>query len=149
MRNFFNGWRRKVGCALLLVAIGFGALCVRSQLVEDNVSISTGSRSHLLTSLYDRLIWEVSDPASDQTIVWSSQPADYQWLSPWVTRGLLPKYEFAGLEYGSAEPAGADGTGFYRWVIVPYAWIILSCTLLSAYLILMKPRVIVATEAPP
>jgi hypothetical protein len=146
MRDFFHGWRRKVGCALLLVAISLCILWARSQLVEDTVSIPTRGRSDLLTSLEGRLIWEASARKSKDSLAWKSQTAKYDWLSPWVTNGLLPRYEFAGLEYGGHNLAG--GAGNYRWVVVPYAWLVLPCTLLSAYLILVRPRVIKATQPP-
>ena len=49
MPEFFHGWRRKVGCSLLLVAIGLCTLWARSELVEDNLSIPSGDRRHLVT----------------------------------------------------------------------------------------------------
>lgn len=148
MRDFFHGWRRKVGCALLLVAIGLCILSARSQLVEDTISISTSTRSHLLTSLYGRLIWEASKSRSDDLFLWNSQYADYDWLSPWAREGLFPTCEFAGFEYGSRAPEVARAKGYYGWVIIPYSWPIIPTTLLSAYLIVSGKRVIKATPAP-
>ncbi|MDB5342597.1 MAG: hypothetical protein JWP89_974 [Schlesneria sp.] len=142
MRDFFHGWRRKVGCALSLVAIGLCTLSARSQLVEDTVSISTSTRSHLLTSLYGRLIWEASKRTSENLSLWNSQYADYDWLSPWAREGLFPTREFAGFEYGGRDPEVARTEGHYGWVIIPYSWPIIPTTLLSAYLILVRPRVI-------
>jgi hypothetical protein len=148
MRDFFHGWRRKVGCALLLVAIGLCILWVRSELVHGTLSISTSTRSHLLTSLYGRLIWETTESAAEDLFLWNSHEANFDWLSPWVRKGLLPTRELAGFEYGAQDPDSARDEGYYGWVIIPYSWQILPMTLLSAYLIASGKRVIKATPAP-
>jgi hypothetical protein len=144
MRDFFHGWRRKSGCTLLLVAIGLCILWARSQLVEDTITFPIKTRSYLLTSLEGQLIWEASVRKSEGLFQWKSQTAKHDWLSPWLTNGLLPRHEFAGFLYSSGILPG--GAVYDRWIVVPYAWLVLPCTLLSAYLILVRPRVIKATQ---
>ena len=45
MRKFFHGWRRKVGCAMLVMALSFTAAWVRSSLVFDMVTIPVGNHN--------------------------------------------------------------------------------------------------------
>lgn len=147
MPEFFYGWRRKVGCSLLLVAIGLCTLWARSELVEDNISIPNGDRRHQVTLLFGRVIWETWDRTPTDAFAWNSQVANYDWLSPWVRSGLLPAFEFAGFEYGGRHPEFAAVKGHFGWVVIPYAWLVLPLTLLAAYLILRKPPVVKTTSA--
>lgn len=45
MREFFSGWKRKMGCLTLLIACLFAAAWVRSQRTVDVIQILIGDRS--------------------------------------------------------------------------------------------------------
>jgi hypothetical protein len=44
MREFFKGWRRKAGTVLLLMAVAFTAVWVRSRSISDVLLVPIGTR---------------------------------------------------------------------------------------------------------
>lgn len=52
MRNFFNGWKRKVGCVTLLMASLLASLWITSLRLTNNTSFSFGD--HSLVQLISR-----------------------------------------------------------------------------------------------
>lgn len=57
MREFFRGWRQKVGIALLVMAWACMGMWGRSLWYQDEVRISRNSRSERLVSNRGLLIW--------------------------------------------------------------------------------------------
>jgi len=57
MREFFRGWRRKVGCIALAVAIPIGLLLVRGFSIADRVWFGLGETQHLICSIDGRILW--------------------------------------------------------------------------------------------
>jgi len=73
MGEFFNGWRRKAGCFLLVMAALLTGAWIRSFVVQDTVLI----RNYCVGS--DRgWIWWLEMPDMDQW-KWGSQTIDSDW----------------------------------------------------------------------
>lgn len=77
MRDFFKGWRRKLGCLTLVMAFALFTLCMRSLVTWDCLAFDIGERQQLFIAKDGWLMWdsfpdEIDDgfigtiPASDQ-----------------------------------------------------------------------------------
>jgi hypothetical protein len=128
MREFFKGWRRKAGCVALVMACLSATGLVRSCIATDCVELQTEQRFFGVCSCRAYLIFVTCNETRD------NQP-------------------FVNWEIGGIEPIEHDdssGSMIYTWVtphrtpneclLIPYWSLVLPLTLLSAYLILWKPR---------
>lgn len=129
MRDFFKGWRRKAGCVTLVMAWGLTGMWMRSFVVEDYLLIGRSRRwEYFLISSNSALCWNAHhgwdpDPGSE---MW--QTFNAKWSS-YPLKGYKPLlFKWQGIEVAS------------HYGTVPYSYAVLSLTLLSAYLILWKPR---------
>lgn len=149
MREFFKGWRRKVGCIALVLATAAATIWCRSVTVRDQLDLVrndgldpvSGMTMRQLTSVSGILSWETIhhfEDFLDSAIPesgWSSQPAKesdrngYGGLCQW--RFGWGGFEIAEGTFGRAR--------VWRWAF-PYWLIAVPLTLASAYLILWKPR---------
>eukprot|EP00475_Leptophrys_vorax_P041280 TRINITY_DN77851_c0_g1_i1.p1 TRINITY_DN77851_c0_g1~~TRINITY_DN77851_c0_g1_i1.p1 ORF type:complete len:111 (-),score=4.48 TRINITY_DN77851_c0_g1_i1:36-368(-) len=57
MREFFRGWRRKVGCLILLIAFMLSVIWVRSYLADDVLTIAVSGGQHDLSSNNGEFRW--------------------------------------------------------------------------------------------
>lgn len=139
MREFFKGWRRKVGCVALVMALALMTGWLRSQFVFDDFNIRAGTmNSFSIESKRQSLcfcwvqdnseskseseitipFWMTHDPSIRGTEVPLDQAVgEFRWLS-----NLSDEY-----------PRGIILSGPYWSVTMPL-------TLLSAYLLLWNPR---------
>ena len=152
MREFFRGWRRKAGLATLGMALLLMAAWMRSIVVTDVIvvpdviAISTEPatcdqlmshrgrvslfRCPLAFTSFQKLRWETANHSMyfDWLEYLEKEPAeDFVW-----------RWSFGGFvlgEYG----AGPDSFSF-SFIVVPYWSFVLPLTLLSAWLLLIKPR---------
>ena len=112
MHEFFKGWRRKAGGVLLVLTCVLEVGWVRSFVVQDTVLI----RNYCVGS--DRgWIWWLEMPYMDQW-KWDSQTIDSDWND----------------ETGINWVFGNQNCAIRYWSLV------IPLTLLSAYLIVWKPR---------
>lgn len=111
MHEFFRGWRHKVGCVTLVMACVMAGLWVRSYLADDHIWVGTPYRRLAVLSQEGNFSWESNPPSS------SSFHFDYGVTS------INTMFRFESLAYAT-----------------PYWAIIVPLTLVSAYLILWKPR---------
>ena len=135
MSEFFRGWRRKFGLLTLVMACVAMAGWARSIVVLDIFAISTGQF---------RLDWIAS---SQQQLSWGTTHDDRAPMSPWFTgepvsidRTFGPiKNEWHCCGFGEfhLDETGRNPAAFS---VIPYWAIVLPQTLLSAYLLLSKPR---------
>ena len=144
MREFFRGWRRKIGIMTLVMACVFSVGWVRSVHVKDEFSLRRNANiTHHLISSSSRLGWKtvsIDDPQSIQFVInlFFSKPAgEYDFF-----RAPNPDWkwrtEFCGFEFGQFIPKGPPWSESI-W-LVPYWSITVPLTLLSAFLLLSKPR---------
>lgn len=125
MGKFFNGWRREVGCVLLVMAAVFMGGWIRSEIAYDEVRISIGDHRPFLLSQKSSLYWGrwIDHARGSPSYGWRTfnlQATD-EWGSGWSSSGSVAY---------SARPSQ-----------IPYWSITIPLTLLSACLILWKPRI--------
>jgi hypothetical protein len=122
MYTFFHGWRRKVGLVTLVMACLAAAMWVRSLRIEDFVDFAINLEEQRIVSSRGEIFWWAWTSGSRE----ASETMD----------GILWNTEFNGeLDMVNAS------VGFVRrrWRIA-YWHATIPLTLLSAYLILWKPR---------
>ena len=148
MRTFFHSWRRRVGCVLLLFAFMYLLGWLRSRMPfpvhkgpstiinEFRVSGLPFSPTQHVVIIPDELIWISGTADLHRVSRWHAQEiakVKLNDLESWTCRW---RAGFAGLSAGSHEALGIR----LNWWRVPYWAIVWPLTLLSAYLILWKPR---------
>jgi hypothetical protein len=141
MREFFKGWRRKTGCVTLAMACVFAAGMERTTRFDDRLRATFGNAHYCLVSRdgflrLSRYIchdaapirnWEsrLSNTGGSTDAV-DAAPIHWRWHCEWY-----------GFEIGSGHfrnetvPITAMGAPYYTAIPL---------TLLSAYLLLSKPR---------
>jgi hypothetical protein len=143
VREFFQGWRRKTGLALLAMALLLTVAWMRGAVYHDQVALRYGRTSHFFSSVHGQVRWE-------RTIQSTSRPANrprppiIKWNSRKTPKNLVP-------------PSREEGTAWrwtWGWVyigtlkeedrreiwVIPYWSTVLPLTLISAFLIFSKPR---------
>lgn len=127
MKQFFHGWRRKVGVAALVVACACIGMWVRSRVANDWVHVYVGPDwSLLLESGDDRILFQISfepqQPVTRHYSIWfgsySNNPAE---------SGVV------------LDPIELEGR-VLPLMTIPYWNVVAPLTLFSAYLILWAPR---------
>ena len=167
MREFFKGWRRKVGCGLLVMACVIFGAWMRSGSVEDTFFINMSETQSHVVWLADSGLWWVSskrfrdEPRDDRFLRWENRPANWRVTNSVQQFGFAKPYShydpsfqeveveihwrlrFCGGDFGNIT---RHGGGLYgrlspqKVCFVPFWWLMLAPALLSAYLILWKPR---------
>ena len=119
MRDFFHGWRRKVGCVTLVIAILLTVSWVRSYMRHEGFAFSAFGRKHTVNVWNGYIIWLSHNPFG--------RPGPYAWSD-----AISPDVE---LDFGTLPDS-------YRLTrrIMPHKNFVIPLTLLSPYLILWKPR---------
>lgn len=150
MHEFFRGWRRKVGCATLLMACALSIGWMRSLSLEDAARFSLSNRRHLLRSVHGRMEWHswierVTDPPMP---AWLSQS---NWQPSWAIASISDRkarWRQERLEYAPRPvPTDLAHARIYKpetrqllSYVVPY-WLVVPVLMISsAYLILRVPR---------
>ena len=146
MREFFRGWRRKAGCVTLVMATVLWAAWVRS-LGGLDVTIFNNATTALASMPNTVGLIIVNDGKSVGTSYFYENPLFYE--------GTEWSWHFCGFGIGKLKHTvlmahiANDGTlvhhnippvifaGLYT---IPYWSVVIPLTLLSAYLLLWKPR---------
>ena len=138
MGEFFKPWRRRFGVLTLLMACVFMGGWVRSQSSCDNFSFISDQRIvTTLNSSCGSILWmwyrlhsEESSPATG----WNSLPVTQDVRD--ISR--KPKYPFESVKKNDWGQQPEVQT--LRWWLISYWLITIPLTLLSAFLLLSKPR---------
>ena len=142
MREFFKGWRRKVGCITLVMACALAGLWSRSRTRWDRVELPVAARTHVVMEVCMGGL-EFYYQCVDQSI-----PADMPTSSPFGSQAasptsddfrFLPKFAILSVWETRCAP-GRVLFGRSLFFRVPILSTTAALTLLSAYLILWKPR---------
>lgn len=148
MHEFFKPWRRKLGVVALGLACLFIAGRVRGQKSEDVIMFGSGKGKTIHTLAFSR-----------DGIKWQKDSSDheYTWLTGWTsnsiedtgrhdpTKGYSDPQEvewrwvLCGIECGEFHDQ-IYPTNRVSWWLVSYWSIVIPLTLVSAYLLLSKPR---------
>ena len=116
MHTFFHGWRRKAGCVTLVMAIAVGGMWARSLVVMDRVWFCRNAQLHHVISFDGVLSW-------------------------WKRPQTPPSPAIPSLGWSSTTFDELTTVALYQstWHI-QFKTLAIPLTLLSAYLILWKPR---------
>ena len=154
MKEFFRGWRRKVGVVTLVMACVFMAGWMRSLTFNECVMIQF------------RKDWSDEFASSDSSLIWACHRTR-------LASGLLPvfysnrrtdddgiwkrqfvqwRWRLLGFGHGG-DDGGAKSIGNLiihtspsKVTVIPYWSIVIPLTALSAYLLLSKPRKLAQTK---
>jgi hypothetical protein len=150
MREFFRGWRRKVGMVTLLMALGFTGAWVRSLNIGDQFRIPSDDATHsCIVSGHDGLVWfyfhETGRMHLSRSRNWYKSvklmTRFYEDFfikeSNFIDADIIDwRVDFYGLCF-----AEGHREGFRKGIaIVPYRFIVIPLTAIAAFLLLSKPR---------
>ncbi|WP_397570114.1 hypothetical protein [Schlesneria sp. T3-172] len=153
MREFFRGWRRKAGCVTLVMACNFAGGWLRTFYVGDGIDIGrvvVGSLEGSLVvvgSLEGSLV-VVGSLEGSLVVVGTMEESLYfpEWNceEPRAAKEELKSldeivkgWRWCGVVCGRIDALSDRGASVW---IVPYVYLVVPLTLLSAYLLLSKPR---------
>jgi len=137
MGELFHGWRRKLGVVTLVMACVLMAGWIRSETIGDDITFRLGKCGHEIRSERSR-ITSISTWVRDSR--WLPENEWTTGFSPEVDSGSI--WDRIGFLYNVCENNDADSNlSFQRLLMVPYWSIVIPLTLLSAYLLLGKPRI--------
>lgn len=147
MRDFFHGWRRKLGCVTLLMAAALMMAWMRSLLVEDLI-LETGPEMTYYTSHHGLLQWDQITHTAGRPVTWD-KTRRWEILAlhnhDAVTRPIRESvlvWQRPGFGFSPAVAEYYDSSGIpcrREQRIIPYWSLIVPLTLLSAYLFLRGP----------
>ena len=148
MGQYFKPLRRKIGVVTLAMAVALALGWVRSSFKCDS------AQSHVLGSMFSivssagKLYGLRLTPMQGSIFHWSSADA----LTPppidWKVWELLWRWESAGIECQLAQLKKTPDLKFYL-LAAPYWMITIPLTLLSAWLLVSKPRIAKKPSGPP
>jgi hypothetical protein len=139
MREFLKGWRRKLGCVTLLLAMVFLGIWVRTLIVTDQLEMMVGDSKHYFTSTEGCFRWTCHHkrPKEASSLIWYSiedgspgQPLDNEGAIKWHWR-----WNWCLFDVGSGQYRGSR---LLTWAC-PY-WIGIPLAGLSAALLILSPR---------
>ena len=126
MREFFHGWRRKVGVATLVIACAIAGFWMATGDHQDGVSFQLRQRQYVFYSVGGQIVC-LEMPAHGG--FWRLSSDDYEPM-----RSIVAKLEQNWGEISQYKDFAVKRRAIPLWGLL------LPLTLLSAYLILWKPR---------
>ena len=144
MGEFFKGWRRKIGIVTLVMACVFAVGWVRSHFTDDTIIFSVG-KTWLFNfesnqcGLGARAAAYGTD-ISTFKMMWTSHPINpSESTDPMVNVSVPVRLDGGQFHFGCK---GMDlfQRRYFAICFVPYWSVVIPLTLLSAYLLLSKPR---------
>ena len=143
MREFFKGWRRKAGCVTLVMALATTSAWLRSFGSEDDFDFQFPSSALALRSAEGTIGCQrlSFDDMAFHTF-------KFHCFDSWYSNADFPKTattkkaEWYGFEIESTSwtETRPPSTVKLELLVIPYWSLTIPLTLLSAYLILWKPR---------
>ena len=152
MREFFHGWRRKVGCVTLLIACALAGMWMRSLVYSDSVLLNRGVLANDFASSFQGGIkWVRSlDPLIQSPAVPQIVAPRFQFSTTFrydTDETLMPVFggdviewrshwQGAGFHFGTGRVSGYQ----FTVAVAPYWFVTMLLTLMSAYLLLIPSR---------
>ena len=160
MGEFFHGWRRKVGLMTLLMACLLSACWFRSYSINDTISIPISHTEYLQVASSNQhlifgsvLLTTIDGEGRERLPMWMANPTKVtgirhpQWRFATFGDRHLDKYLDKarpnigmGRDWKRMQTRSSEFTIDYRYVGTMYWWFVAPLTLLSAWLLLSKPR---------
>lgn len=148
MFTFFRGWQRKAGVITLLMALALLGLWMRSHVVTDQLwkeppdsdDVRFGTSGGSIYWIRQTIWWE--KPRSRDGWNWIAEP--YHDLVELDGFRCTERHWICGAEIVVARPEkiAIDGSGLLRigYWRCSLLWLVLPLTMVSAYLLIRKPR---------
>ena len=145
MGDFFKGWRRKIGCVTLAMACLFTSVWLIANLWCFELVSAVGEPIQIVTARKGFLRWssymDINTTAAP--FLWQSWPATQEQIEPMDAPLMRIEWDWhwvwREIEFGHGRCHGSSRHKIGVWA-VPYWSIVWPLTLLSAWLILAKPR---------
>lgn len=143
MFTFFHGWRRKIGCLALVMALVFVVGWIRSLVVMDVLLVPSGTHTmEHCVSIDHAFVWGRVRRSDSKSVIpypvfTTEAPRS---LDSFLERANL-RCDWRGFGFGAGElnVTSADRLNHTMWII-PYWSLVVPLVALSGYLILSKPR---------
>ena len=123
--EFLIGWRRKAGLVTLAMAVVFAMAWIRGMIVYDVVKFTIGNQQIVLLCVDSAIVWESWNRNGDAPM--------WEWKRMSPTNRTLTGVKIATIGGIPFSPVTFHFHIFTWWLVLPL-------TLLSAWLILGKPR---------
>lgn len=152
MSNLFKGWRAKVGVTMLVLGLVFMAGWIRSQRIADIVLYPAEQNTiGCLVSSKDSLVWQrtqITLRTAELGINVAKGPTQWTWKTLPVSEyiaildsGLNWRWRWCGFGVANSPSEMTEQTGISATLLfIPYWSFAIPLTLISACLILSKPR---------
>ena len=160
MMEVFRGWKRKVGFCTLLMACVFSACWFRSYSTNDTISLPVGGTTYLqVASSNQRLMFgfvlmtTIDGDGIERLPLWIANPTEFagvgrqQWrIATFGDRHVDKFFDKSLSNIGRGRMwllirnRSSQFSIDYKYVATLYWWFVLPLTLLSAWLLLSKPR---------
>ena len=139
LQEFLKGWRRKTGCVILMIACTVVGMWLRSHIVRDGISDLGDKGAHSLYSVNGTIRWTQwlgpeRNPYHEP--VWYSLRSD-TFQEP---QSIIWSRQWCFIHRRESDDRPWFVPGRTRELILPYWFVVIPLTLLSAYLLLWKPR---------
>ncbi|MDB5345772.1 MAG: hypothetical protein JWP89_4149 [Schlesneria sp.] len=141
MRNFFHGWRRKLGCVTLVMALALMVGWMRSRVVQDGLALNCSEDGFYSVASLDETLNLVranyAYKAPGQPFIqWFSVPRPAN--SQNITEMPDMKWRWRATGFGVGDLALTEVD--FTILTVPYWFPTGILTIFSAWLLLFKPR---------
>lgn len=159
MGDFVHGWKRKIGCVTLMMALVFTLGWIRSFAIRDVVALPRTDTEEVFSSSYQSLSWlsyRFSSPESPVFLVRHDGTDTAKWFTPQIRLGsrliwddaeIRWRWRWCGFGEGEVQAIATDGNkNTFR--VIPYWFLTIPLTLTSAFLLLTKPRKSTPTTIP-
>jgi len=141
MGDYFKPWRRKIGVVTLVMACVFAAGWVRSLTFVEAVDWQIYQSGVILGSIDSHFgLFVVEDGKSNRFSYPEWGTVEFRTVEELVSEGGTPVWHWQ--RFGFHVAAIFDRYSVYGLILAPYWSIVIPLTLLSAYLLLSKPRVV-------
>jgi hypothetical protein len=139
--EFFKGWRRKTGLVVLAMAMLPTVGWVRSYVIRDTVSVRYQMSCHIVMSVDGGIGWVNLPTATRDDGIHFSSNRIHRGGSHWADFDVERRSDWWGFSNGKATFLAQSRNPIIIAIwIAPYWSLVLPLTLLSAWLILWKPR---------
>ena len=141
MGEFFEGWRRKIGVVMLLMALVFVGGWVRSLTIQDSFLCHRDDHSgFFVNSNQGCLSWNRIHELQPEQLRFADRyfTGDAASFDRFLNNEVNWHWKTCGFEFG--ETTQHNSRVRSEFGVVPYWSIVIPLTLLSAWLLLIKPR---------
>ena len=159
MGEFFHGWKRRIGGVTLLMALVLTLGWIRSFAIRDVVALPRTDTEEVFSSSYQSLSWlsyRFRSPESPVFLVRHDGTDTTKWFTPqmrlgshliWDDAEIRWRWRWCGFGEGEVQAIATDGNkNTFR--VIPYWSIATPLALISAFLLLTKPRKTTQKKSP-